>query len=142
MVLGAGKSWTVSTLPNEEFHAAADCLLYNQEGMFDLLTRASALQTAVPWPNLASAYFALRDENKKILQSDENVLKNAVIEAKSLLADLEAMPENNPFREELILTARGLWSIAELTAKASDIPLEQTADTEGWLSDYAALWRE
>lgn len=142
MVLGAGKSWTVATLPDEEFHAAADCLLYNQKGMFDLLARASALQTAVPWPHLAAAYFCLRDGKAPDLKPEESVLKNAVTEAKALLADLEAMPEGNPFREELILAVRGLWSMAELTAKAAGIALEQTADTEGWLKDFAALWKK
>ena len=49
---------------------------------------------------------------------------------------------DDPYREEMMLAARGLWCMAELSAKLAQIPMEQTSDVEGWVADYGRQWRK
>ncbi|MBQ4322633.1 MAG: family 20 glycosylhydrolase [Clostridia bacterium] len=142
MVLGAEKSWSVNTPVDDTFHAAADALLYHKQGRFEQLCALSEIQSMLPWNAFCGAYVKRKHTGEYTLTAEAQTLALAAEQAQDLLRKWAEEEGDDPYREEMMLAARGLWCMAELSAKLAQIPMEQTSDVEGWVADYGRQWRK
>jgi len=142
MVLGAGKSWAVNTSADEEFHAAADLLLYGKQGAFEMLSALSRAQDKVRWNPFAKAYFAKRYGGECVVEASAEGCGEAVEICKNTLKSLTRPWGHDEYRREMILTLKGIWVMAELAAKMADYEISPAADVNLWLAQYADMWRK
>ena len=139
MVLGAAKSWTVSTAVGADFDAAVDHLLYAQVGAMACLRQLSALHEQVSWWAFCADYCARRYGGDPVVTDPVCADLAAVQEGCGrLCATLEANVWTwDAYRQEMLSAARGLCLMAELSAN-----LPPTVDGEAWLAEYSARWLE
>ena len=142
MVLGAEKSWTVATAADEEFHKAADLLLYGHEGAFDILAKISAAHDNVKWNPFVKAYYAYRYGDPIEVNATEAGCLSTVEACDALLPLLQEPWEKDEFRKELLLTVQGVRILAEQSAKMQKYTLASTSDVKAWIAEYAAQWRK
>ena len=142
MVLGAGKSWAVDTVADDNFHKAADLLLYGKEGAFDLLCALSRAQDKIRWNPFAKAYFAKRYGGECVVEATEEGCNQAVEICKNTLKALAKQWGHDEYRREMVLTLKGIWVMAELAAKMAGYDVSPTADVPLWLAQYSDMWRK
>ncbi len=142
MVLGAEKAWSAETKADEKFHSAADLLLYGKEGAFELLNTLSAAHAKCNWNSFARAYFAYRSGGECEIAPTEEALKEIVETCRTVLKQLDTPWGNDEYRQEMILSLKGLWAMAELAAKMAKYDLSPTADVKLWIAQYADTWRK
>lgn len=141
LVLGAAKSWAVSTAVDEAWYAAVDRLLYGQTGAVAALKELSALHDTVSWWAFCSAYCARRYGGAPVVAGPVCADVPAAQEACArLCARLEGERwARDAYRREMLSAARGLWVMAELSADGAVHP---TADGAAWLAEYSTRWLE
>jgi len=143
MVLGAEKSWSVATQPDETFHRNVNMLLYGHEGGVQLLTRLSRLQDQVSWTALWRNYYRLRfgcaDEPWKVIES---TLVQVQREYLDLVRELQTPWAADAYRQEMRLAAEGICLMAELSEQMEGRPVSRLTDTADWLARYSGKWLE
>ena len=141
LVLGAEKSWSVTTPVDDAFYSRVNALLYKNDNGILYLKELSRLHVLVNWNDFCRAYFYHRyghESDKKDVQLDPVAVQNAYAElAKRLSAEQWI---NDEYRQEMLLAAEGICVIAELWAKLLGEPVNRMTDTKQWLQKYAAKW--
>ena len=142
LVLGAEKSWSVTTPVTDEFRRAAGKLLYNNEDGVALLTELSRLQDRVKWLHMGIHYFHKRyGKEKVLLPVIEEDVQNIQRDYLALIEKLNAVTcFNKEYLDEMRLAAEGICIVAELYAKDQNPELKRVTDTEKWLVAYRAKW--
>ena len=142
MVLGAEKSWTVSTPADEAFHAKVNDLLYENPNGVQYLRELSRMQDQVKWIPLAIHYFHKRYGKEKVLmpvfECDIKDIQNAYLSFRDRLsAEVSFSAE---YRAEMLLAAEGICLMAEMYAKDQDPNLVRVTDTNRWLWSFRRMW--
>ena len=139
LVLGAAKSWAVSTAVDEDYYDAVDHLLYGQTGAVAYLKTLSTLHEKVSYWAFCSEYCRHRYGGEPTWADPICVDPSAVQEVCGrLCATLENETwKNDDYRQEMLSAARGICLMAELSAKGA---VPATVDGAAWLEDYSARW--
>ena len=142
MVLGAEKSWSVETEPDDAFYGAVNKLLYGSETGVKSLKELSAMHEHVAWTRVCHNYFAHRyanGEGMKFISLDEvKLVQKAYTEFSNRLS--EERWENDEFRKEMLIAAEGLCVMAEILARMAGDKVEPMADAAAWLERYRESW--
>lgn len=141
LVLGAAKSWAVSTAVGAELDAAVDHLLYGHAGAMACLRALSTLHEQVSYWAFCSDYCVRRFGGEPTWAGPVCTDVAAVQAAAGVLcARLEANTwGHDTYRQEMLSAARGVCLMAELSADGAVTP---TVDGPAWLADYTARWLE
>lgn len=142
MVFGAEKSWSADTEANDTFHQAADLLLYQKEGAFDLLEKFNGCYEHLQWKNFVREYYKYIDGIAPEVKATQEDCQFVIDTCKTIFTALETPWKNDEYRQEMILAAKGFQIMAELTAKMGNYPIEPTADASQWIADYSDAWRK
>ena len=142
MVLGAEKSWSVSTEINDVFYQSVNALLYENENGLEYLKQLSKLHALVSWSDICKMYFYQCFGDKSELHRD--LESNCVDVQKAYLEFIRKLSAeewvNDEYRQEMLLAAEGICVIAELLAKAEGKVVNRVTDTEEWLEKYSQKW--
>lgn len=142
MVLGAEKSWSVSTEINDAFYQSVNALLYENENGLECLKQLSKLHALVSWSDICKMYFYQcfgdKSELHRDLESNCADVQKAYLEFTGKLSAEEWV--NDEYRQEMLLAAEGICVIAELLAKAEGKVVNRVTDTEEWLEKYSQKW--
>ena len=145
IVLGAAKSWSVKTNPDNEFHSLADSLVYRFDGAFDTLSKLSDAHTqlAVNWNGFCCKYFEVRYGEEPIIAFAPSLdtIKNVQNTCLEVINKLSGEKWGfDGAREEMILCAEGLSVISYLGGKTLGFETEETVDTNKWLEKFRETW--
>lgn len=135
LVLGAEKSWSVSTEINEEFYEAVNTLLYENETGIQRLKELSEMHELVQWTNMCRMSF----KEEYVHESSCEEVQKAYLQ---FVAQCSKAWKQDEYRQEMILAAEGICVMAELLAKAKGEEIERITDTKEWLRRYSAKWIE
>ncbi len=142
MVFGAGKSWSSDTEANDAFHQAADRILYQKEGAFDLLEKFNDCYDHLKWKNFVREYYKYIDGIAPEVKATKEDCQFVIDTCKTMLTALETPWKNDEYRKEMILAVKGFQIMAELTAKMANYPIDPTTDVPQWIADYSDAWRK
>lgn len=142
LVLGAEKSWSVSTPVDDAFYDRVDALLYGNGNGIRTLKAVSAMNDMVDWVNFCWAYHKNKDglepRNRKEWVLDLPAIQKAYTD---LVENLSAQQwKNDEFRQELLIAAEGICVMAELQAKMDGENPTRITDTRHWLEKYKEKW--
>jgi hypothetical protein len=142
LVLGAEKSWSVSTALDEEFYDRVNALLYEDANGIQALKKLSDLHDLVSWVNLEGAYCKYRydvitpDHENKII--DLPLVQKAY---RDFMEEYASRPwKNDEFRQEMLIAAEGSCVMAEIQEKLEGKNPERITDTNAWLAKYRKKW--
>ena len=141
LVLGAEKSWSVTTTVDDAFYSRVNALLYENHNGIQCLIALSQLHSFVDWEDFCRAYFCHRygdESDKKEVALDVAAVQNAYTE---LVKNLSGEQWNNDeYRQEMLVAAEGICVIAELLAKLLGWRVERLTNTRKWLHKYSEKW--
>ncbi len=142
LVLGAEKSWSVSTPASDEFRAKVNELLYENERGVQYLTELSRLHDRVKWVPLCIHYFHKRYNSEPnllpVIEEDiQNIQKDYLSFVERLSAEADFAPE---YRAEMLAAAEGICLMAELYAKDQQKDLVRVTDAKHFLKGFRDLW--
>lgn len=142
-VLGAAKSWAITTQADKAFYDDVNALLYENSNAMGYLRALSDAHNNVPWNKTMKAAFLQRNG----LEYSAPVTAEAVQEAQDMFRRLSAALAADPwdkedFKAEFLLAAEGICVLAELGAKLSGIACERITSTEDFLARYRVKWLE
>lgn len=142
-VLGAAKSWAISTKADEAFYADVNTLLYKNANAMGYLKALSDAHNEVPWNKTMKAAFLHRNG----MEHEAPITAEGLALAQKTYLDLTAALkadawETGDFKAEFLLAAEGICVLAELGAKLSGLACERVTDTEAFLARYRAKWLE
>lgn len=144
MVLGAAKSWSVQTKPDDGFRNAINYLLYRNARGTEYLMRLSALGQKMRWYDFVKIYSnCIYDKQLEVDIPTESVLTETQKACEEFVRQLTAEQwENDEYRKEMLLAAEGIEIMAELTAQTAGYLVSRRTDTETWLKKYRQKWLE
>lgn len=144
LVLGAAKSWSVSTKAGKYFDPFVDFLLYQQEGAMAALREVSALNDMITFREFALNYYKTAYPSNKwtnpVLKEDLETIQEAYTALRDRLeAESWTLDE---YREEMLIAAEAVCIVAELSNMFSRAKSKTTriTDTEAWLEKFRAKW--
>ena len=149
MVLGAAKSWSVGTEINDVFHQAVNKHLYKNANGVSNLKELSAMHELVDWDWLVVCrlYFAQHFENAdnekcQAILNDVKIDLAKVQEAYKTIAERLADEkwENDEYRQEMLLTAKGICAIAEILISEKGDKVIRLIDIQEWIYQYSQNW--
>lgn len=143
LVLGAEKSWSVTTSIDKDFYDHVNALLYKNENGIRYLQALSRLHDLVNWNDFCRAYFYHRykhEIDKKETVPDIAAAQKAYTELANNLAAEKWI--NDEYRQEMLLAAEGICVIAELWGKLLGLPVNNLTDTKQWLDKYCEKWHQ
>ncbi|MBQ7090199.1 MAG: hypothetical protein IJN82_03695, partial [Clostridia bacterium] len=140
MVLGAAKSWAITTEPNKAFQTDIDALLYEQEGGYALLREVSELHKTLRWREFIENYFRFRGEKAGDYAPLTIPVEEVQARHQALCAVLETPWEKDEYRQELKLAADAVCLLAELNEKMIGNQPARQVDAEKFLAAYSEKW--
>ena len=143
LVLGAAKSWNVSTTVDDHYIKSVNRLLYKSEGANEYIKRLSLLCREVSWYTLAMVYanIVCGKEVYDIKFPEKDILLKSVEESFGLIKDISAEKwEEEKYREQILITAEGLAVMAEIIAICAGYSVERKTDTKKWIDKYKEKW--
>ncbi len=144
LVLGAEKSWSVTTNIDDEFYSRVNHILYENENGMQRLKALSDLHKRADWARFILNYLNYRHHDGDNLRDDVSC------EFESLQAGYKAFSEllsketwgQDEYRQEMLIAAEGLLVLAELDKKMTGESCERLTNTGEWLSRYKEKWLE
>lgn len=145
LVLGAEKSWNVSTDIDDTYIESVDKLVYKKNNASEYISRLSKCCDKISWGLFASCYaniLANRQVYNIEFTSKEDILF-AIDECKSIINSVknEEWTEER-FKKQILLSAEAIIIMAENIAVLADYDIKKESDTEGWLEKYREAWLE
>jgi len=144
LVLGAEKSWSVSTKVNDEFYSRINSILYENENGIQYLKMLSNIHKHVNWNSMLSNYFEYRYKtgaaHLKAIDCDICEIQKMYEELANKLCDEVWI--NDEYRQEMLLSAEGLCLVAEFAAKIEGQKTERKTNAHEWLGKYKRKWLE
>lgn len=141
LVLGAEKSWSVTTAVDDAFYSRVNALLYENHNGVQRLTELSKMHAFIDWRNFCRAYFYHRygdESDKKEVVLDLAAVQNGYTELVKNLSAEQWL--NDEYRQEMLVAAEGICVIVELWAKLLGLPVKRQTDTRQWLHKYSEKW--
>lgn len=140
-IVGAEKSWSVSTEINDDFQTHVNYLLYENPNAFKYLYTICELHKSVSWMDFARFYFAKLSKeestNEKLICDLESVQKVYTDISSKLSTEIW---KNDEYRKELLIAAEGLCVIAELGMNAIGRKCSRITNTYEWLTRFSESW--
>lgn len=142
MLLGAEKSWSVSSKVGDRFDDCVNFHLYENTSGIQYLRELSRLQDRVNWRLFCQKYFIDRFGNETDLgEAFECDLEEFQQQCKNLADRIRAEKDfSKEYREEMLNAIDGVCLMAELYTARSNKQLKRTVDTEKWLEAYRCKW--
>ncbi len=144
LVLGAAKSWNVSTVVDDKYISAVNNLLYKKEGASEYIKRLSSLCNKISWYTLAECYANIILSNKpynEIEFASEKDVSDAINESFAIINEIKDEPwQEENYKEQIIVSAEGIAVMAEITALHAGYSLNRKTDTQKWLERYREKW--
>lgn len=144
LVLGAAKSWNVSTEINDEFYDAVNSILYENENAFQILKELSILHEKMNWFHFCSNYIEYRYDSKfyynRSVIGNIDAIQKEYLSIKEKLDGVEWV--NDEYRQEMLIAAEGVCVMGELSAKMFNEDILRITDTNEWLDKYRRKWKE
>ncbi len=145
LVLGAAKSWNVSTNVDGEYISAVNKLLYKKENADLYIKRLSVICAKINWNNFAKCYGNVisNSEVYKDIQivSEKDVLET-LEESFNIIRELKNDEWQDEYKEQILLSAEGVAVMAELMALYAGYSVVRKTNTEKWLQKYREKWLE
>lgn len=144
MVLGAEKSWSVSTEIDDKFYQSVNFLLYENENGMKYLKTLSEMHDMVSWYDICRTYLEYRFGDERKYPMNVEIDLEAVQKAYCEFAE-KLLPEkwiNDEYRQEMLVAAEGLCVIAELITISENKVVNRVTDTKDWLDKYSQKWME
>ena len=144
LVLGAEKSWRVSTHVDQDFYDTVNTLVYGNDKAVEILKRISCMHRKISWRNMCNTYFNLRHNIKSteyrpaVWKEEYEEIKERYLSLKNTLEN--EVFENDKYREHMLVAIEGLMVIADLYGKLSKFGFERITDTKAFLKKYRELW--
>lgn len=144
LVLGAEKSWSVKTAIDDAFYSRVNSLLFENENGMAYLKELSRMNDLVSWRNFAANYFEHRYPTGQDRCEDVLIDLREVQEAYKKLTDkLNAQQWiHDEYRQEMLISAEGICTMAELSCKLAGKPCERMTNAHQWLIRYKRKWLE
>jgi len=146
LVLGAAKSWNVSTNVDEDYITSVNNLLYKNQNGSEYIKRLSELCSEISWGTFVMQYANIVNGKtvfKEIDIPDKDILSATVNNCFDLMQEIEADEwQDDRMKEQLILAAEGVAVMAELLAKCAGYMEKRKTDTKKWLEKYCEKWLE
>lgn len=144
LILGAAKSWNISTTPDDEFNSCINALEYKNDNAARYLYMLDLAHTNLKWNTLASCYSNIIHKEKMDIKFPEKEhIEEAVSICRTVLEELSKQKwSREEYQVEMMLSAEGIMVMAELFAKLAGYKIERTSDTENWLKKYRSRWLE
>lgn len=142
MLLGAEKSWSVSSVVGDEFDSCVNFHLYESASGIQYLRELSRLQDSVNWRLFCQKYFIDRFGNEKDLgEAFECDLEEFQKKCENLAGRIQSEKKfSKEYRDEMLIAIDGVCLMAELYTARAKKPLKRTIDTEKWLEVYRTKW--
>ncbi len=144
LVLGAEKSWSVSTQVGAELDEAVDFLLYQQAGAMAALREVSALNDCIAFREFALNYYKIAYPASRwprpVLMAEIPEIQaryNAIRER--LGKETWTLDE---YRQEMLIAAEAVCLVAELSARHEHRKpkVDRITSSEEWLPKFRAKW--
>ncbi len=141
LAYGAARSWNVST-EVETVSSAADFLIYQNAGTFQILYALNIIEHTVHYGDLSWMYNNLYyPDQLQIAEKKEEALKSARQQSLDIYKKLEYETWiQDHFRQEIMLAAEGVAVMAELMLLLRGCSISRLTDTERWLKKYRTSW--
>ncbi len=144
LVLGAAKSWNISTVVDNEYIESVNDILYENDNACSYIKRISDISCCIGWRDLAKCYAnMLCGRMYDIEFPEEEKIREKVSECFEIISDIEKdVWKNNRYKKQMMLAAEGLAVMAELLANHAGYRIERKTCTEKWLEKYSKSWLE
>ena len=143
LVLGAAKSWDISTKVTDEFRADVNALLYHCKNGLSYMRAIGEVHNKINWCNIANAAYKHRngvDYSGPITAETISEVQEAYKALAPQIANEDW--DYGDFKAEMLLALEGVCVVSELGGKLAGIPVERLTNTEDFLSRYGAKWKE
>ena len=141
LVLGAAKSWAITTQPGEAFYRDVNALLYQNENAMNYLIAISSAQNKINWNDTVYSAYKHRDGREINPMIDVDRLAFIQETYRTLMPKIAAENwTNEDFKDEMLLALEGICVLAELAAKLSGVETERVTNTAEFLARYRAKW--
>ncbi len=151
LILGASKSWNITTVPDEEFTKCINSLQFKNDRAVEYIKRLDEASRHVMWYYFAFCYSdCIYHTRHELLYTESHVqdppkeqLIDCAKQCKQIIKELENEKwEIDIYRRALVICAEAVMMTADFYAKASGYDLEPNVDTEAWFEKYRELWLE
>lgn len=145
LVLGASKSWNISTIVNEDYITCVNKLLYKNNNGCELVEKLTEISDRVDWWTLVKSYWNIVNEETiyEVEFLPEEELIKVVDDSFEILKSVGKCEwENIRYKNQILLVAEGLAVMAELLAKLAGYKIHRRTDTNKWLKKYKTAWLE
>ena len=144
LVLGAAKSWNVSTEIDDAYTSKVNSLLYKNNNASGYVKRLSASHAFTNWCNFVKLYSnILCNDNFDIAFPTKDELDGVITECFEIIDNVKNDNwSNERYKKQLILAAEGMAVMAELLSRHAGYETDRKTDTEQWLKKYHIAWLE
>lgn len=144
LVLGAEKSWNVSTEIDDEYNSRVNSLLYKNSIASGYIKRLSTAHRMINWCNFVKLYSnILCNDNYDVEFPSKDELTGVITECFNIICDVKNDNwEKERYKKQLILAAEGIAVMAELLSKHAGYEICRKTNTEEWLKRYHTSWLE
>lgn len=145
LVLGAAKSWNVSSKIDKEYISKVNFLLYKKENATEYVKRLSDLCSKIDWCLFARNYANILCDNDMfdIQFPDKKILSEVLRESFDIVNKISA--ENwveAEYKEQIIIASEGVAVITEMLSLLAGYKIERKTDTKVWLEKYKNKWMQ
>lgn len=143
LALSAEKSWSVKTKINDDFYSRINTVVYKNENAFQYLKELCKLHSFINWMTFCDNYFKYEKGNTLTKDITPEKLSEVQKLYKALSEELENQKwTNDEYRQEMLIGAKGICLVAELSAKMAGIECQRLIDTKEWLNEFSQKWNQ
>lgn len=145
-VLGAAKSWNVSTVVDEEYISAVNKLLYKKEGANKYIKRLSDLCNIISWPTMVKHYSNMIKGQvvfENVVFPTEAEISMVIDKCFELIDEVSNEKwQEEKIKEQIILSAKCIALMTEILAGCAEYSIERKTDTKKIVESYRKKWLE
>jgi len=145
LVLGAEKSWNVSTEADKAYIEAVNKLVYKNKNATEYIKRLSRCCEKMSWVVFAKCYANILTDGKAFsveLAKQDNV-SFVINESNDIIDSISGEDwEEERYKTEIILSAKAVKIIAENIGILAGYDIKKETDTSEWLKEYRKAWLE
>ncbi|MBQ3055175.1 MAG: family 20 glycosylhydrolase [Oscillospiraceae bacterium] len=143
LVLGAAKSWNVSTTVDKPYLDSVNDLLYKHKNAVSYLMQVSDCSEKIRWELFAKCYAnMITDGSAYVVEyPSAEALRLTITECQSVMdAVAGEVWEESRFQTQLLLSAEAVAIMAEHLAVLAGYTKTKELDTQAWLAKYRKSW--
>ena len=144
LVLGAAKSWNISTDQDAYFTDSINYLVYKNNQAVHYLSILDQLHNKLNWNKLAYCYSnCIYEKQFTVPYPALDDIQQTFDLCSNILETLQEQTwTRDEYRQEIMIAAEGLMVMAQLYAKFAGYEVKQHSDAEQWLKKFRAKWLE